>query len=513
MLGAGCPQGTDCSDPTNAEACGKEAVTIILTTESDVVRLKPGEHATLKVTVERKGDWEGKGSVTLDAVDLVGGVTMTPVELTKPDNEATIEFSATDAVATGVFPFRLIARPQDYRIPLSDIQVEIVVPGPSGSPDLSFGTSGAATYGQNGREFRILGTELDAHGRVLVVGYDDADNDPYDPIIFRFFSTGQLDEDFSEAVEVISNESIYRDVVSLPNGDIFTASQEFDEGGELTVTVSKYQDNGQLDMQFGNGGAAVTENLFSDLARVRLIARTEDLLLIGRDKVRSFDFSGHPNNAFGADSVLHALPILLQETLLDTDEVFAIGVYEEPHKDLALVIGDDATEIEGDIVDLATAVKELQPDAYYADLDACDQQSPGYLVCVGIYGVSHGTGSDLTGMLLRLSVDAELDATFGQGGLILGDSVASLDTTMDQIRVVGDQKFLTCEAESSADDVHFYVTGFHPDGEVDTSFGSDGRTEVLGCSEILVNQRYGMFVMVNTTKEGEIQISRYWLWQ
>jgi uncharacterized delta-60 repeat protein len=74
--------------------------------------------------------------------------------------------------------------------------------------------------------------------------------------------------------------------------------------------------------------------------------------------------------------------------------------------------------------------------------------------------------------LVRYLPDGSLDGTFGTGGLATADSGSN--DTVGQLIALPNGKLLTAGTTLNPSPIDFLLARFHPDGVLDTSFGSSG---------------------------------------
>jgi uncharacterized delta-60 repeat protein len=161
-------------------------------------------------------------------------------------------------------------------------------------------------------------------------------------------------------------------------------------------------------------------------------------------------------------SAPHSLPTAVKVTgraaQLSDSRDLTVTVYGRP--------GDVDTSFQGGKV--MTQVGEADAYAY-----AMAKQSDGKLIVVG---TCHDHGGDFA--VMRLTRDGELDATFGEGGLVTTQVGAGSDVAR---AVVVDDKGRIVVAGSAVDPaagLDFAVVRYLANGDVDESFGAAGKARV-----------------------------------
>jgi uncharacterized delta-60 repeat protein len=104
---------------------------------------------------------------------------------------------------------------------------------------------------------------------------------------------------------------------------------------------------------------------------------------------------------------------------------------------------------------------------------ALARQPDGKLVAAG------EAGGDFA--LARYNADGTLDASFGSGGVVTTDFAGSTDR-VEGLAVQPDGKLVAAGQAFSGAGLDFAVARYHPDGTLDTSFGSGGKvtTDLAG---------------------------------
>jgi uncharacterized delta-60 repeat protein len=511
---SGCPDATDCANPANAERCGKDKVEVLLTVSSSTARMRPGDRAELAATIERKGDWEGQGPITVNAVDLIAGVTMPPVDIASDATQATLKFSASEAVPQGVFPFQITADPADTRISSAEVALEAVIPGPPGTPDLSFGADGTVIV--DSHVMSISASAIDALGRVVFAGSYTSSEDERRPMVMRLNQDGSIDEAFREKAAEGPPPPLtesYHDVVVTESEVLVIGWGRTDDETPVSA-VSRYDVQGALDTTFGSAGSTILENIYYDAELSSfLVRRKSDILVATRSeeffeigpadsRVVSLSLEGRVNNAFGVSSLpkLQMFPIQCDDDLLYWPVWHSTGFWT--------LRGDVAAPFASDLTALTQKIQAHDELATSSSTRACDVDSLNRLVCVGVYTTDDYVGA----WYARVDEAGILDPTFGTGGLMARPDPNGL-TSEDGIVVLADNTFVTCEYDSSeGTDTTYYLAKYAPDGSSDTKFGLEGRVLVGSCSSgLLVDHRLGTVVVHYRVEGSGTRVERYWL--
>jgi uncharacterized delta-60 repeat protein len=185
---------------------------------------------------------------------------------------------------------------------------------PNGDPDPSFGDGGYVTFGSP--LYGLDGLELQADGRIVLLGHPDPSGDGIDVTVARLLTDGALDPSFGEggitrfdfAGATASSGSA---LAIQPNGRILVAGSAARDFNVARLTAS-----GTLDETF-SGDGSVSEDLGGDVETVAGIALQGSRIVVGgntngrrdtspeglRAAVLALTASGARDNSFSGDGV------------------------------------------------------------------------------------------------------------------------------------------------------------------------------------------------------------------
>jgi uncharacterized delta-60 repeat protein len=295
----------------------------------------------------------------------------------------------------------------------------------SGALDTTFGGDGLAivggcpSFGAGGGASAAL---LQPDGRLVLVGECPGG---FSLNVARLNVDGSLDPSFGTGGTVMTPfpDGVFAAAGALqPDGRIVGVGTG-GASGQLGVAAARYNADGSLDPSFGTGGTltlALGQDFFVDDVALQADGK---LVIAGT-------FAGGPTD-FG---LVRLLPNGALDASFDGDGIVTsdFGAAEEGRS--VIVLGDGRIVLGG-------------------------RRAPDF-------------ASDIA--LVRYLPDGSLDGTFGTGGLTTADSWPN--EGLGQVIVLPNGKLLaagsTLTAQGSA--VDFLLARFHPDGGLDTSFGSSG---------------------------------------
>lgn len=332
---------------------------------------------------------------------------------------------------------------------------------PDGTLDSSFGTDGTVLAGS------ATALALQPDGTILALG----------SALARYDGDGVLDHSFGIGGVVAATSG--RALVLQPDGKIVTA------GGEGEFVLTRLNADGSLDGSFGTGGTVSTAFRASDDANAVLLQPDGKIVAAGSSESNGakVDFALARYNANGS-----------------LDQSFGTG---------GKVTTDLGSTGFGESDAFATAVL-LQPDGKIVAVGV--KQDYGENIAIGYFALARYTASGV------------LDPTFGVGGLVSTNFGSPSDTyararaaalqSDGKIVAAGVTGGYTYDVEESA---AFALARYTSDGELDASFGTDGRvTTPIGASATATAiglQPDGKIVAAGTAVDGDendnVAVARY----
>jgi uncharacterized delta-60 repeat protein len=165
-----------------------------------------------------------------------------------------------------------------------------------GSLDSSFGSGGLVTTHIARLDEQINAITVQPDGKIVVAGYCDTDTGSWDFALARYHTDGSLDPTFGVNGIIITtfagrgSDEAYA-MALQSDGKIVVAglSHNFTSTSE-NFALARYDANGNLDPDFGNGGKVLTD-FFSrnDIVTALAIQADGKIVAAGRAGVNSFD--------------------------------------------------------------------------------------------------------------------------------------------------------------------------------------------------------------------------------
>ena len=282
---------------------------------------------------------------------------------------------------------------------------------------------------------------IQADGKIVVVGYSTSYNADGNPIgdtnfaVVRYNLNGTLDTNFGDGGKIVtqigtSSADFAYSVAIQPDDKIVVAGySSFD--GNTVISTARYDENGKLDRNFGNDGKVITP------------ARESSSIKLTGSAV-----------AIQTDGKI----IVVGEGGVDSDRDFAVVRYNTN--------GSLDTSFSNDGIVITPIGNSFE----YARAVAI--QSDGKIV---VAGASHNSTTSEDFAVVRYNPNGTLDNNFGRGGKITTPVQNSTDRALD-IAIQLDNKIVVVgysAGRSENDDIA--VVTYNSDGSLDTSFGKGGK--------------------------------------
>lgn len=301
------------------------------------------------------------------------------------------------------------------------------------------------------------------------------------------------------------------------DGKLYAAGLTSD-GTDQKIAVARFGTDGKLDTGFGDDGVAsvnVSPNTSTDPAAQLEQARSLVLLSDGGviavgtaehdaaaegDAAKDtdivavrFDSSGRPDAEFGEDGAArfdvgtgHAVD---EETYAGADQGYGSAALpdgglvifgnttagaDREDSDYVLLAVTDEGELDPDFADEGLLKLDREEGDTARHINVVDDQ----LVATGYSRYAEGEAEIVQPVLIRASLDGELDETFGSDGVATHRVLGAVGESY-QFGVQGDNYVLTGYGkDNDADKVDLIAYRFTQAGKFDTTFGTNGVTKI-----------------------------------
>jgi uncharacterized delta-60 repeat protein len=334
-------------------------------------------------------------------------------------------------------------------------QVSLANPWENSRFDTGFGVGGKTTTVVGGTAIGMASI-LQPDGKIILTG----GNFDTDFIVARYNPDGKLDTSFGSGGIVktdVTGSAVPRDIALQSDGKIIVV------GGSDDFVVVRYTTNGSLDTSFGSGGVAYTDFGGSDIGNAVVIQPDGKIVVAGNT---NYDFA-----------------LARYKTNGSLDTTFGSG---------GKVITNFGTRPLGDSSQDCAYGEVLQPD--------------GKIIVVGSSDLDFGGFA-----LARYNKNGSLDSTFGDNGKLIHDFDNGVDG--NSVILQKDGKIVVAGHSTAGYALGFEIARFNSNGGLDTTFGTKGRVSTdIGGSEWLVKmvkQPDEKILIIGYTTDGKFAIARF----
>jgi len=353
--------------------------------------------------------------------------------------------------------------------------VTMVVHAASGDPDSTLNGNGKLTTAFSTGDSGPWGMVIQPDGKIVVGGQTGNGSYGNDFALVRYNADGALDATFGNGGRVITTVGYADDVIGAlalqSNGKIVAVGSTVNGSQSSDFVVARYNSNGALDATFGNGGFVLT------------------------------DFAGNDDFALG---------VVIQAD----GKIIAVGVAYNASNgcDVALVRYNSDGTLDTTFGNGGRVITSLVSDG--DEVYGVAIQNDGNLVVAG-YADSGSSGLHFA--LARYTSNGALDATFGNGGVVI-DTLSTNDVAYG-VAIQSDGKIVAAGyAENGANGLDFALARYQANGALDATFGNNGHVlTTFGTGEDraygLVLQNDGRIVLAGWTDNGsngfDFALARY----
>lgn len=277
---------------------------------------------------------------------------------------------------------------------------------------------------------RVAAVALQADGKIVVAGESDRGF-----AVVRYLSSGEVDRSFGTDGKVMTRigtdpeiEDAVSDMALQADGKIVVVGRTWQRHSNDLVVV-RYTADGNLDASFGKEGKVINDLSAGYDEASALVIQADGKLVVGglaTDGIALVRYNPDGTADFGFNS----------HVMVTRSRVGRIVVHA-----LAL-------------------------------------QSDGKIVAVGRSADNKGLNSEF--VLARYNSDGSLNPSFGAGGTVT-TQIGTVDTASD-VALQADGKLVVVGTSFNGRSVDFAMVRYHPDGTLDSSFGTGGKVTSDYCA-------------------------------
>jgi uncharacterized delta-60 repeat protein len=352
-----------------------------------------------------------------------------------------------------------------------------------------------ASFGENGR---VINDKMEGYGNSMtiqgdgkiVVGGVDYEQNAF--MILRYNPDGTLDYSFgingkatNDLGEDLATKIIYA-VALQTDGKIVAAGQYAKSGDDSRIAVMRFNKDGSIDSEFGEGGITITSiGQYYDIVHGMSIMEDGRIVVTGdtqrgiNDNNRSFvacyTNQGQLDENFGNKGIVII-------TLIDASDITSIqitknskiligGYYKFLDRAILLSYNDNGT-IDLEFGNKGIAEMKFGTEIFQVTINDISLLSNNAIIVSGYVGVNGKFTSIVVG---KFDSKGKTDSSFGNNGYsiatkidgpIYGKALASLN----------DGEIIVAGASSGVNTAYFTGTYFRANGEIDSIIGNSGTT-------------------------------------
>ncbi len=368
-----------------------------------------------------------------------------------------------------------------------------------GTLDPSFGGNGFVTTDFSGQEDQAYSLLEQTDGKIVAFGFSDYGN--YQSLA-RYFPDGSLDPSFGIDGKVINDFNNdpgflwYGSIVQQADQKLITGATHSLPGSNTDFFLARYLTNGDLDPSFGDNGIVMTHYGFDILSGISILPDGK-IIAGGWSELGSSDHvllvkylpNGDLDPSFGVDGIV-ATNINYQSTIVFPFVVLEDGKILVAFRGTAGVLTLHRYLANGTL-DPTFGTNGVQETSVVSGLlyGSIAVKENGNIVAYMSVG-----NSNL--ILAQFLADGSTDTSFGTNGITSVDApiVIPANVLLDQ-----DENILASGNNFGFEIDTFYISRYDTNGSLDSSFGSNGITDLGFESHSLLLQNDGRILITGGT--------------
>ena len=356
----------------------------------------------------------------------------------------------------------------------------------SGVLDPSFGNDGIVTTVITGSYNLGQASVVQPDGKIIVAG-EAGEPSPFKVAIARYNPDGTLDTSFGSGgtllIQVGPAKSYARNLALQPDGKIVVGAYTYDDvAGDFAVL--RLNADGTPDSSFGTNGMTIVDNGSHEVVDAMAIAADGKIVLAGNDYTNflatRFNTDGSLDTTFGsngwaaiafADSDSQVKDIVFQNDGKLILAGFSFNLSLGRYSMAAAKLNEDGSLDPSFGTDGQIAFNIGTSDDYAV---AVAIQTDEKIVLGGyLYVGTNPMRYDLAAV--RLNTDGTFDTTYGNNGIAINRVIDDGQNYTENMLLQADDKVVLAGYAAGTADHNLIMLRFDSDGNVDTSFGANGK--------------------------------------
>ena len=364
-----------------------------------------------------------------------------------------------------------------------------------GSLDTTFSDDGKQITDFGGYDESVQGSVLQPDGKIVVAGFTNADGPGHNFALARYNADASLDTTFSGDGKQTTDFAVTSEfagsydgglaVALQPDGKIVVAGYRYAADGYSDFALVRYNADGSLDTDFGDGGKQTTDFLgMNDFAQAVAVQPDGKFVLAGQCECGANGASVAPNFALARYNADGSPDTTFSDDGKQTNE---LGVGDEGAR--ALTLQPDGKIVVAGYIDYHFGVARYNADGSL-DTDFADAgkqtttfgdgegEDTGQGVAVQPDGKIVVAGNTIDFgrrfALARYNADGSPDTDFGDGGEQMTEFGNSSDAGSG-VALQADGKIVVAGSSEGENGKEFALARYNSDASLDTSFSGDGK--------------------------------------
>lgn len=356
----------------------------------------------------------------------------------------------------------------------------------SGVLDTTFGNNGIVTTVITGSYNLAHTSVVQADGKILVAG-EAGEPTPMQVAIARYNTDGTLDTSFGNSgtllIQVGPFRSYARSIALQADGKIVIGAYTYDDIAADFAVIRLLAD-GTLDNSFGNNGITIADAGSHDIVDAMILLNDGKILLAGNNYTdflaARFNTDGSLDTTFGTNGWtaigFDSSDSQVKDVALQDDGKILLSGYAYNNSTGVNSMATTRINADGSIdPTFGTAGKITVNSGNNDDFAvAIAVQTDGKIVMGGYtYVGENPLRYDL--VAVRLNTDGTFDDNYANNGVAIGRVLEDGQNYAEQMILQPDDKIILAGYAAEIDNYNLAMLRFDTDGNVDTTFGIDGK--------------------------------------
>lgn len=345
-----------------------------------------------------------------------------------------------------------------------------------GTLDSSFGTSGIVKTGSYNQARSVT---IQSDGKIVATGWGSGATGS-ELALSRYNTDGSLDTAFGTSGVVTTALGVYGgDLINtsmvLTSGKIIVAGQGSDSSGGSSFLCACYTSTGGLDNSFGTGGVVVSEIESGNSQIYGLGVQSDGKIVVAgqgggsQAVIARYTTAGVLDTTFGTDNGINIIETTSMSAFLDVaidDNDYIVGFGQTFDGGAIMQFTPEGLLADGwgsgtGIVQ--TSFAETTTTVFTSLVETSDKKilAAGY--------IEHSNYDEY--LIARYDSSGAIDTTFGDNGFVISGT-----GRFNAMVVQTDGKIVTSGVDSSSYNNQCIVSRFNANGTIDTGFGTSGST-------------------------------------